>query len=97
MAHFGLFGFDDHLTGAGEVLFKLLELAVLADDFFELGVLLGELLEARGVADDLGRGELAGHFLITSVELIEFSESVRTAISNTSLDAKFGVTRRSDG
>jgi hypothetical protein len=72
VAHFGVFGFDDHLMGAGEVLFNLLELAVFVDDGFEIGVLLGEFLEARGIGDDLGSGQFLGHFLVAGVELIEF-------------------------
>ena len=72
MAHIGVFGFDDHLVGASKILFDLLELAVLGDNCFEFGVLLGELLETRGIADDLGRGEFVGHFLVAGVELIEF-------------------------
>jgi len=56
----------------GEVLSDLFVLAMLADNFLELGVLLGELLEAGGIADDLRGRELAGHLLETRVELIEF-------------------------
>jgi len=44
------------------VFFDLLELAVLVDDRFEIGVLLGEFLETRGISDDLGSGE----FLVIS-------------------------------
>ena len=57
---------------AGEIFVDLLVLAMLADDFFELGMLLGEFLETRGIADDLGRGEFGGHLLVASVELIKF-------------------------
>ena len=71
VAHVGVFGFDDHLVRAGEIFFDLLELAVLVDDFFEFGVLLGELLEARGIGDDFGRGEFLGHLLVADVELVE--------------------------
>ena len=60
VAHVGVFGLDDHLARAGEVLFDLLELAVLVDDLFEFGVLFGELLEARGIGDDFGGGQVPG-------------------------------------
>ena len=72
VAHIGVFGFDDHLAGAGEIFFDLLEFAVFPDDFLEVGVLLGELLEARGVVDDFRRGELLRHFVVADFELVEF-------------------------
>jgi len=72
VAHFSVTGLDHHLASGGEVFFHLLELAVLVDDRFEIGVLLGEFLETRGISDDLGSGEFLGHFLVAGVELIEF-------------------------
>src|SRR5579883_382261 len=72
LAHFGVLGFEDHLAGAGQVLFNLLIFAVLGDDLLEFGVLLGKLLQTRGVVDDLGGGKLLGHFLVARIELIEF-------------------------
>jgi hypothetical protein len=72
VAHLGVFGFHDHLTSTREVFFDLLELPVLIDDFLEVGVLFGKLLEASGIRDDFGAGKLLGHFLVTNVELVEF-------------------------
>ena len=57
---------------AGEILFDLLELAVLGDDFFELRVLLGDLLEARGVRRDFRGRELLSELIVASAELIQF-------------------------
>ena len=42
------------------------------DDFLEVGVLLGEFLEARGVVDRFRGWRVAGHFLVTDFELVEF-------------------------
>jgi len=70
--HIRIFGFDDHFVGAREVFFNLLVFAVLANDFLEFGVLLGELLQARGIVHDFGGGKLLGHFFVARVELIEF-------------------------
>jgi len=42
VAHFSVIGIDHHLVSGGEIFFDLLELAVLVDDRFEIGVLLGE-------------------------------------------------------
>jgi len=50
--------------GAGEIFFDLFVLAVLGDDFGELGVLLGDLLEARRVGDEFLCGELIGQVVI---------------------------------
>jgi hypothetical protein len=70
-AQLGILGFNDQLMGAGQVLFDLLVFPVLGDNLLELRVLLGELLEARGVGDDFGRGELLSHFLVAGIELVE--------------------------
>ncbi len=58
LLHFGIVGFEKHLVRAGEILFDLLEFAVPGDNLFEFGVLLGDLLEARGVGDELRRRKL---------------------------------------
>jgi len=55
----------------GEVFFDLLELAMLVDDRFEIGVLLGEFLK-RVESVTTSSGEFLGHFLVAGVELIEF-------------------------
>jgi len=52
-------------VGAGEIFLDLLVLAVLGDDFGELGVLLGYLLEARRVGDEFLRGELIGEVVVS--------------------------------
>jgi len=58
-------------VGAGEVFFNLLEFAVLGDDFAEFGLLLGDLLEARGVRDDLRRGKLLRKLVVASAQLVQ--------------------------
>ncbi len=72
LLHLSVFIFYDHLVRAGEILFNLLELAVFGDDFFELRVLLGDLLETRGVRRDFRRRKLLRQFVVASAELIQF-------------------------
>jgi len=50
--HFQRHRFDHHSGEWRRVFFDLLELAVLVDDRFEIGVLLGEFLETRGISDE---------------------------------------------
>src|SRR5689334_17131476 len=56
----------------GEVLLDLLVLAVFDDDFFQLGMLFGNFLEARGIADDFRRRKLLRHLLVTRIKLVQF-------------------------
>jgi hypothetical protein len=72
LLHFLVVGFEKHLVRAGEIFLDLLVLTVLGDDFGELSVLLGDLLEPRRVGDELLRGELIGQLIVTSAKLIEF-------------------------
>ncbi len=71
LLHFCLIGFDGHLVRAGEIFFNLLVLAVLRDDPFELGVLLGDLLEACGIRDDFRRRKLLRQFVVARAELVQ--------------------------
>ncbi len=72
LLHFGIVCFEKHLVGAGEIFFDLLVLAVLGNDFRELGVLLGDLLETRRIGDKLLSGELVGQLVVSGAELVEF-------------------------
>src|SRR5690349_2965119 len=56
----------------GEVLLDLLVLAVFDDDFFQLGMLFGNFLEARGIAHQFGRRELLRHLLVARIKLVQF-------------------------
>jgi len=72
--------------GACEVLFNLLELAVLVDDGFEISVLLGKFLETRSIRDNFGSGRAPGSFPDSGRRADRvFSESVRAAIGVPSL------------
>ena len=51
---------------AGEIFFDLLELAVFGDDFLEFGMLLGDLLEARGIRRDFRRRKLLRQLVVAS-------------------------------
>ncbi len=72
LLHFLVVGFEKHLVRASEVFFDLLVLAVLGDDFGELGVLLGDFLKARRVGDEFLGGELIGQVVVAGAELVEF-------------------------
>ncbi len=72
LLHLRVFRFEKHLVRAGKILLDLLVLAVLFDDQLELGVLLGDFLEARRVRDELRRRKLVGQLVVTSAELIQF-------------------------
>src|SRR5208282_2606297 len=89
--------FHDHLVSAGEILFDLLELAMLGDDFLEFSVLLGQLLETRGIGDDFRSGEFLSHFLVTGVELIEFFAKSKYRHKKTFLGQNLGSRTRRDG
>src|SRR5580704_12376553 len=65
LLHFGIVGFEKHLVSPGQILFDLLEFAMLRDDFFELGVLLGDLLKLRRVGDKLRSREQLRQFVVT--------------------------------
>ena len=72
LLHFRVVGFNDHLMRSRQVLFDLLVFAVLGDDFFELGVLLGELLEARRIGHGLRSRELLRQLVVARLQLIQF-------------------------
>ena len=74
LLHFGVVGFDEQLLGAIEGLFNIFPFAILGDDFAQLGVAFGDLLVARRIVMNLGRGKLAGHFVIARLDLLEFFE-----------------------
>src|SRR5207244_9388786 len=57
---------------AGEIFFDLLVLAVLLDDFFKLGVLLGDLLVARGIGSHFGSRKLLRQLVVARAKLIQF-------------------------
>ena len=71
LLHLGVFRLEKHLVGAGQIFFNVFEFAVLGDDLAELGLLLGNLLETRGVRDDLRRGEFVRELVVASAELIQ--------------------------
>ena len=71
LLHLGVFRLEKHLVGAGQIFFNVFEFAVLGDDLAELGLLLGNLLETRGVRDDLRRGEFVRERVVASAELIQ--------------------------
>src|SRR5260370_356012 len=79
-----LFRFDEHLARAGEIFFNLLELAVLLDDFFELGVLLGDFLIARGIGSDFGGRELLRQLVVAGAKLIQFFRKRKNGHCSTS-------------
>ena len=70
--------------GAGEVFFDLFEFAVLGDDFAELGLLLGDFLEACGVRDDLRGGKFLRELVIASTKLIQFLSKRKNGHCSTS-------------
>ena len=72
LLHLGVFPFQEKLVRPGEVLDDLLVLAVFRDNFFQFGVLLGNFLEARGIADHFRRRELLCHLFVARIELVQF-------------------------
>ena len=70
--HFSIFRFHEHLVRAGEILLELFVLAVLLDDFFQLGVLLRNFLVACGVGSHFGSRELLRQLVVARAELIQF-------------------------
>ena len=72
LLHFYVFGFQEELVRAGEVFHDLFVLAMPGDELLEFSVLLGDLLEARGIPHHFRRRELLRHFFVARIELVQF-------------------------
>ena len=70
--HLGVFGLDEHLVRASEIFLNLLVLAVLFDDFFELSVLLGDFLVARGIGSHFRSRKLLRQLVVAGAKLVQF-------------------------
>ena len=72
LLHFRIVGFEQHLLHAGQALFDFFPFAIFADHFGEFGMGASELLEARGIGLDFGRGELLRQFFVARFDVVEF-------------------------
>ena len=84
LLHLGVFRLDEHLMRASKILFNLLVLAVLFDDFFELGVLLCHLLIARGIGGNFRSRKLLRQFVVACAKLIQFFSKRKNGHCSTS-------------
>jgi len=72
------------LMRPGEIFHDLLVFAMFRDDFLELGMLLGDLLKARGITHDFRRRELLRHLLVARIELVQLFGQCKNGHGNLS-------------
>ena len=85
LLHLRVVRFQKQLMRPREISFNLLVLAVLGDDFLELGVLLRDLLQPRRVAHHFRRRKLLRHLLVPQIELVQFFSQCKYGHGETSV------------
>ena len=84
LLHLGVVRFEEELMRPGEIFHDLLVFAMFRDDFLELGMLLGDLLKARGITHDFRRRELLRHLLVARIELVQLFGQCKNGHGNLS-------------